>query len=174
MSNPIDDATFEAAWNDLDNTRMMRKTAAPYRRHMSDEEWLQLQRIGLMNTLKSHDYTGRRKFITSLRLRTLWVFKTHARGAFRKSRLNAKMLTDPPRPVQDPGGCSRIDLEDSVRSLLDELSPEERVVVTAMHVENMSLIEISRRTGIPRARVDALHQSGMFKLRYLAKDHDGD
>lgn len=161
------DSLFEAAWNDPDNTRMMRHVAWPFRNGMSEDEWLQLQRLGLMNTLRTHDYSRGRKFINSLRQRTLWVFQTHARGIFRKQRLNHQMISDPPRATHSECDENKVDMEDTLRVLLDELEDDERLVVTNRYIYQMNLSEISRQTGIPRAQVGKLHKSGMIKLRFL-------
>ena len=82
--------------------------------------------------------------------------------------LEADAQTDDPSRLYERDNGTKV-----LAYLVEQLSANERQVITGHYYQQLSFVEISELLGVSKARVSQLHGQGLKKLRQLYEKMDG-
>ena len=74
-------------------------------------------------------------------------------------------------PARDTGDMDRLEAQETLALLMNQLNPADRLVLTLVHLEELSVAEAARRTGWTRITVKVRAHRARKKLKALLEKH---
>lgn len=103
-----------------------------------------------------------------------WLRKIAMRTglALWRTRPRERALPDDPaaRPADDPAGCTPSEAAELVNRALVLLPPRDRLVITLLHLEERSVVEVAQATGWSTALVKVQAWRARAKLRKVLQE----